>query len=170
MNSIEEKIIRIGVYPTSANPPTWGHADLVFRASALFDRVYWCAAVNTGKHYQFSTEDRLKMMQIYVDEAQLKNVIVDSFTGSTVRYAESKQATVILKGIRNTLDYQGELEQSVGNRGINPHVETICLLAQPKLSTVSSSLVRELAFLGESIDDYVHPKVAHTIHTLMKKP
>ncbi len=154
---------RIAIYPISANPPTWGHANILLRASALFDHVYWAAAVNVNKKYIFSPEDRIQMMQEYIKHYKLNNVSAQSYSGATVRYAETIKAQVIIKGLRNMADFQGEIEQDTGNRGINETIETVLMFARPHLSVVSSSLVRELALLGENIETYVLKSVAEII-------
>lgn len=163
--SMSEKII---VYPISANPPTWGHADIMMRAATHFDQVYWVAATNPSKKYMFTLEERLGMMQAYVDYYKLKNVKIMSHEGTIARFADSIGAQFLLRGLRNSSDYQMELELSVGNRGINKDIETICLFAKPHFATISSSLIRELATLNERIDQYVMPSIAkkilHKIH------
>ncbi|MGK5090397.1 pantetheine-phosphate adenylyltransferase [Deltaproteobacteria bacterium TL4] len=151
---------RIAIYPTSANPPTWGHGDILLRAAKHFDHLYWSAAVNPTKQYIFTAEERLQMMNVYLKHYGLKNVTLDVFTGSTIRYAQQKKATALVKGLRNYTDFQVELQQAVGNQGIDSEIETFCLFGTPALSVVSSSLVRELALLGENIEGYVHPEVA----------
>ena len=153
---MSEKII---VYPISANPPTWGHADIMMRAASHFDKVIWVAATNPHKTYMFTLEERLEMMQAYVDYYKLKNVEI----WTIARFAESKGAEFLLRGLRNSSDYQMELELSVGNRGINKEIETICLFAKPHFATISSTLIRELAMLNERIDQYVMPSIAKKI-------
>ena len=87
---------RVAIYPTSSNPPTLGHADIVTRAARHFEHVYWAAAVNPEKEYLFTQEERKEMMQAYVDHLPgLGNVSVDAYQGPTVRYAQSKGASVI---------------------------------------------------------------------------
>jgi pantetheine-phosphate adenylyltransferase len=154
---------KIIVYPISANPPSWGHADIMMRASKHFDHLYWVAAYNPKKTYMFTEIERLEMMQAYVDYYKLKNVTVVSNGGTIVRFAEEKGAQFLLRGLRNSSDYQMELELSVGNRGICKNVETICLFAKPHFATISSSLIRELAQLNERIDQYVMPSLAEKI-------
>jgi pantetheine-phosphate adenylyltransferase len=163
---LSEKII---VYPTSANPPTWGHADILQRAAGHFDKVYWVAGKNIKKSYTFSVSERLTMMQAYVDHFQLKNVVVDSFEGAIIRYAQSKKAQFLLRGLRNTTDFQAELELASGNRGIDKNIETICYFAKPHFATISSGLIRELAALGERIDQYVLPSIQDKIIQVLKK-
>jgi pantetheine-phosphate adenylyltransferase len=157
---MSEKII---VYPISANPPTWGHADIMMRAAKHFDLVYWVAAINPSKAYMFTLEERLEMMQAYVDYYKIKNVQVCPHEGTIARFAEEKKAEFLLRGLRNSSDYQMELELSVGNRGITRQVETICMFSKPHFATISSSLIRELALLNERIDQYVMPSIATKI-------
>ena len=154
---------KIIVYPISANPPTWGHADIMMRAASHFDMVYWVAANNPKKTYMFDLEERLEMMQAYVDYYKLENVKVVSHEGTIVRFAKSKGASFLLRGLRNSTDYQMELELSVGNRGIEKSIETICMFAKPHYATISSSLIRELVLLNERVDQYVLPSIAKKI-------
>ena len=108
-------------------------------------------------------EERLEMMKQYVDYYKLKNVKLAGHQGAIIRYAESVGARFLLRGLRNTTDFQMELELAAGNRGINKEIETVCLFTKPHYATISSTLVRELAMLGEQIDQYVHPKISDTI-------
>ena len=151
------------LYPISGNPPTWGHADVMARAARVFARVTWALAVNPSKHYDCPEAVRLEMMRDYVRHLGLNNVTVSAYQGATVRYAERIDAGVIVKGLRNQLDLQAEMEQAFGNRGINEAVETLVLFTKPGYAAISSSLIRELALLGEDIDAYVLPSVARRL-------
>jgi pantetheine-phosphate adenylyltransferase len=157
------------VYPISANPPTWGHADLMMRAAAKFDHLYWVAAVNPQKKTLFSSSDRVMMMKAYVEYYKLKNVTVEAHDGTIVRYAALRGADFLLRGLRNTTDFQMELELAAGNRGIDKNIETICFYAKPHFATISSSLIRELAILGERIDQYVLPSLVDFIVEKLQK-
>ena len=160
--------MKIAVYPTSANPPTYGHADILMRTAKLFDHVFWSAASNSEKKYIFSQEVRLKMMKEYVKHNNLDNVTVEAFNGSTIRYSQKRKAKVIVKGLRSLDDFQGEFQQAVGNKGIDKDIETFCLFGKPDLFAVSSTLVRELALMGESIEDYVLPSVAKIVNEVIQ--
>ncbi|MBT7609273.1 MAG: pantetheine-phosphate adenylyltransferase [Bacteriovoracaceae bacterium] len=152
------------IYPISGNPPTWGHADIMMRASQKFDELYWVAATNPNKPETiFSEEERTKMMQDYVDYYDLKNVKVISHSGTMVRLAQDLETGFLLRGLRNTTDFQHELEMASGNRGIDKNIETICMFTKPHFATISSTLVRELALLGERIDQYVLPSLTKLI-------
>jgi len=156
------------VYPVSANPPTWGHGDIMCRAAKAFDKVYWVAAINPQKSSIFSLEEKVSMMNAYVDYYKLDNVEVMAHTGTIIRYAEKLHADFLLRGLRNTTDFQMELELAAGNRGVNKKIETICMFTKPHFATISSSLVRELAMLNEKIDQYVLPEVAKLVVNKLK--
>ena len=161
--------MKIAIYPTSANPPTYGHADILVRAKAQFDHVFWAAAINSGKQYMFTEDIRVQMMKEYVSYYNLQNVTVEAFSGSTIRYAQKRRAQVIVKGLRSLDDFQGEFQQAVGNKGIDESVETFCLFGKPDLFAISSTLVRELAFMGESIEAYVLPSVAELVRQVIQE-
>ena len=86
--------MRIAVYPTSANPPTYGHADILVRTSKLFDHVYWSAAMNSEKEYIFAEEGRVKMMNEYVKHYDLKNVTVESCGDKGISVGESSNVVI----------------------------------------------------------------------------
>ena len=151
------------IYPTSANPPTLGHADILKRMSQKFDRVYWVAATNPNKKLLFPLQERLAMMQDYVEHFAMQKVTVDHHDGAIIRYAIAKQASFLLRGLRNTSDFQFEFDLASGNRGIDQTIETICVFANPVFSSISSALVRELAILGENFGPYVIPSVERRI-------
>ncbi|HKI98547.1 MAG TPA: pantetheine-phosphate adenylyltransferase [bacterium] len=157
------------LYPISGNPPTWGHADVMERAARVFDKVTWALAVNPKKRYDTPQAVRLEMMRDYVRYLKLGNVTVEAYEGATARYAERIGAGVIVKGLRNVMDLQAEMEQAFGNRGINEQIETLVLFTQPRLGAISSSLIRELAVLGEDIDDYVLPEVVRRLREHLPK-
>jgi len=157
------------VYPISGNPPTWGHADVMARAARVFSRLTWALAVNPKKAYDTPEPVRLEMMRDYVRHLGLNNVTVDAYRGATVRYAERIGAQVIIKGLRNAQDLQAEMEQAFGNRGMNGEIETLVLFTQPRYGAISSSLIRELALLGEDIDAYVLPSVAKRLREHLPK-
>lgn len=156
------------LYPISGNPPSWGHADVMERAARIFDHVTWALAVNPGKTYLFSTAERMDMMEDYVRHFGVKNVTVSQYQGATVRFAETIGARVIVKGLRNASDMQAEMEQAMGNRNMNPDIDTVTLFTTPRYSVISSSLIRELALLGENIEPYVLGTVAEKVHGILK--
>lgn len=155
-----ESNIHTAIYPLSADPPTLAHADIMCRAACRFERLYWAIGENPGKRPMFSLQTRMEMMQAYVDHFKQTNVSIVSYSGSTVRFAEKKKAGVIIKGLRNYLDFQNEFDQCQANKHLNPRIETFLLFTSPEYVSVSSSLLRELIGLGEPFDQYVVESVA----------
>ena len=86
-----------------------------------------------------------------------------------MRYAQARDACAIVKGLRSLEDFEGEFQQAVGNTGIDPNIETFCLFGKPELFAVSSTLVRELALLGEKIENYVLPSVAEIVYKIIQE-
>lgn len=156
---------KIALMPLSADPPTLAHADLLQRACQLFSCVYWAVGVNPDKKYMFSCDQRVDMLQCYVDHLHLNadQVRVVSYEGATIPFALDVQATVIIKGLRNTLDFQFEADQAAANSRLSPKVQTIFLAARPELSSISSTLLRQLIQLQQPFADYVIPAVEQRI-------
>ncbi len=158
----------VAVYAISANPPTWGHGDIVMRASSMFSHIYWLVAENPHKSSKFTSEEKIYMLKEYIKYYKLENVTVDVCRGATIKYAKDVGAKFMIRGLRSSSDFQAELELAAGNRGIDKKVETMCMLAKPHFATISSSIVRELATIGESIDQYVLPSIADKIISKFK--
>lgn len=158
----------VALYAISANPPTWGHADIMMRAAKKFDHLYWVFASNPKKQSLFTDVEKSEMMQIYVDYYGLKNVTIDKCEGAVVRYAKNVKADCLIRGLRSSSDFQYEYELSIGNRGIAKSIETFCMFTKPHFATISSSIVRELASLQEEIKQYVHKEVKEIITSKFK--
>ena len=159
----------IAVYAISGDPPTWGHADIMMRASKKFTQVYWVIGKNPKKKYMFSDEQKIQMMEAYVSHYKLDNIILDFVDGSIAKYAKEKKAKFLIRGLRSSSDFDMEYELSVANRGIAKDLETICMFTKPHYATISSSIVREVALLNEKVSQYVHPEVEKIIESIVKK-
>ena len=156
------------LYPISGNPPSWGHADVMERAARIFERVTWALAVNPAKQYLFGAAERMDMMREYVRHFGLDNVTVTEYQGATVRYAQQIGAGIVVKGLRNPLDLQAEMEQAQGNHNIDASIETVALFTSPRYSVINSTLIRELALLGEDIEPYVLASVAKQVREILR--
>ena len=167
MTSKNSKVY-IAIYPISANPPTYGHADIMVRAAKKFEQLFWVAAVDPDKTTVIPTSTKLEMMEDYVQYHNLTNVKVEYWDGSIVRYAQKKGAQFILRGIRNTKDLSVEMELATGYRGVSAEIETLCLFPNPELVMVSSTMIRQLARVGEQIDQYLLPTVAKKFEACLK--
>ncbi|MDO8588540.1 MAG: pantetheine-phosphate adenylyltransferase [Armatimonadota bacterium] len=139
----------IAVYPGSFDPMTNGHLDLIERAASVFDEVIVAIAPNVGKEPLFTVEERREMLSEVC--RGLRNVSVDSFDGLLVSYVQKKNARVIVKGLRAVSDFQYEFEMALTNRRLAPSVETVFLMTSADYSYLSSSLVKEIAALGGSV-------------------
>ena len=140
------------IFPGSFDPFTIGHANLVDRAQRLFDEVIVAVGYNEQKHGWLPVEERVSALREYYKGNP--KVRVESYTGLTVDFAQAQEARFILRGVRSVKDYEYEL----GIADINSRladVETVVLLADPTISGISSSVVRELHHFGRDITPWL---------------
>ena len=141
-------MMRIAVYPGSFDPITNGHLDIIKRASRVYDKVVVGVLNNSAKNPLFTPDERVEMIREVTKE--LPNVEVDSFKGLLVDFAKSKNATVIVKGLRTVADFEYEFQMALLNKALNPEFETMFMMTNSKYSYISSSMVKELAgFKGD---------------------
>ena len=143
----------IAVFPGSFDPVTLGHMDLIRRAAAIFDRVYVCAMVNSGKRPMFTKEQRYEMLRAAV--AELPNVTAEIWTGLLADYAKDKGARFLIKGVRNGTDFDTELGMAQINRALEPTLDTVLLPARTEYLHVSSTMVREMVTYKRPLEPYV---------------
>lgn len=151
------------MYPGSFDPITNGHIDLIARCSKIYDEVLVTVMYNKQKSGLFTLEERLEMIEATV--SQFKNVTVSIGDGLTAEYAKLQNCNVIVRGIRAVMDYEYELQHATANRVLNPDLETLFLVADPKLSYVSSSVAREIARYGGDLKGFVPPIVAEKLYS-----
>ena len=134
------------VYPGSFDPPTNGHLDVIVRAARIFSELTVAVVVNPQKREpMFDLQDRKAMIAESV--ANLPNVRVEEFSGLLADYVTAKKADVIIKGLRVVSDFESEMSTALMNRALSD-VDTMFLMSDQKFSFVSSSLVKEVFFLG----------------------
>ena len=151
---------RTALCPGTFDPVTFGHMDVINRASRMFDEVV-VAVVNLPWRKGatlFSTEERVAFLRDAT--SSLPNVSVETFSTLLVDFARERGAMAIVKGLRAISDFEYELEMNQLNRRQAPEIESIYLMASPKYSFISSSGVKELATFGGEIDDLVTEEVA----------
>lgn len=153
--------MRSAVYPGSFDPVTFGHLDIIERASKHFDRVIVCVMVNYKKNYLFSSEERCAMIR--ESAAHLENVEVDVSSSLLVDYAKLKGAQVILKGLRTVQDFEFELQMALTNKKLDNDVETFFMVTNNQYSYLSSSVVRELMEFDGDVSDFIPPHVEKAI-------
>ena len=145
------------IYPGTFDPVTNGHTDLIERAATLFDRVIVAVAENAGKSPAFTLEERVDLLQRVV--GHLGNVEICHFASLLVRFARSRGAQVILRGLRAVSDFEYEFQLAGMNRRLDPEMETLFLTPSEQFAYISSSLVREIAALGGDVSPFVDPVV-----------
>ena len=144
-----------GIFTGSFDPFTIGHDDIVRRALPLFSRIVIGVGVNERKQYMLSAEERCAAIRrIYEGEEKIE---VKAYSDLTVDFARREGAAYIIKGVRSVKDFEYEREQADINRQLSG-VETLLLYSDPRYSSVSSSMVRELIHFGQDVSRYL-PKV-----------
>jgi len=145
------------IYPGSFDPMTFGHLDIILRASKLFDEVIMAIVGNPGKSSMLSVEIRKNLIKKAVED--IENVIVDDFQGLTVNYAKQNGATCLIRGLRAISDFEAELGMAQTNKELLPELETIFLMSKAEYSFISSTTVKEIARLGGDVSQFVPPAV-----------
>ncbi len=151
----------IAIYPGSFDPPTYGHLDVIRRASAIFDKVIVSVLRNSAKTPLFSAEDRVKMLS--EETSGLPNVEVVSFEGLTIEFARSCGACAIVRGLRAVTDFEYELQLAQVNKVMAPEIETVLLTTALEYAFLSSTVVREFASYGSDISKFVPPSIEKKI-------
>lgn len=157
----------IAIYPGSFDPITLGHLDIIERGCRLFERVIVAVLRNPNKTPLFTVEERLD--QIRRSTPHLLNLEVDSFDGLTVKYAQMRQAQVLLRGLRVLSDFEAELQMAHTNKTLSTQIETVFLATSNEYSFLSSSVVKEIARFGGSVDHLVPQHVALDIYRCYAK-
>jgi pantetheine-phosphate adenylyltransferase len=152
----------IAIYPGSFDPITLGHLDIIKRGCKLFDMVVVAVLRNPSKSPLFTVQQRVE--QIRRCTQHLPNVEVDSFAGLTVEYARLRNAQVLLRGLRVLSDFEKELQMAHTNHTLWDEIETVFLTTSNEYSFLSSSVVKEIARFGGSVDHLVPQQVALDIY------
>lgn len=144
---------KIALFPGSFDPFTKGHEDIALRGAELFDELIIGLGVNTSKS-RYVEESK---MIAYIRETfqGVPNIKVVSFQGLTAMFAKKIGATHILRGVRNTTDFEYENTIAQANKNMNPDLETVFLITSPALAHISSTITREIHKLGGDVTDYL---------------
>lgn len=149
--------MRLALYPGSFDPPTHGHLSIIQRGLRLFDGLLVAVLKNPAKDALFTVEDRMKLLREAVGEDP--RVMVESFSGLLVHYAQEKNVNTILRGLRAVSDFEYEFQMANMNRKLDKKIETIFMMTGEDYFYISSRFVRDVARLGGDITGLVPPNV-----------
>ena len=157
-----------GIYPGSVDPVTYGHIDMIERASKMFDKLYVSITENINKKSFFTLEERLDLLKKICQN--YKNVeIVVCQNKLTVDFALELGANVIVRGLRAVTDFEYELQMASTNHQLNSNVETVFMMTNTDYSFLSSSMVKEIAYIGGNVNKFVPKIVEDKIKEKLKK-
>ena len=159
--------MKTAVCSGSFDPITLGHLDIIRRAAQCFDRVYVCVSPNAEKKNQrFTPEQKLRLVQAAV--AELPNVEAELWPGLLADYAVARRA-VIVRGVRNTTDYDVEDQLARINAGIHPGLETLLLPASAAYQHFSSSMIREMIRFHQPLEKYLPMSILPLLKDMTEK-
>lgn len=153
----------VALYPGAFDPFHYGHIDIAARAAAMFDRLVVGIYDRPLKNLLFSTEERVALARRAL--AHLPNVIVTGYSGLTVAFARQQGASVMVRGLRVTWDFELEYQMALTNKSLASEVETILLVTSLQYAFVSSSIVKEVALAGGCVDKMV----PHFVRTALEE-
>ena len=157
---------RIAIYPGSFDPLTNGHVDIIERGARIFDQIIVAILGNVEKTPLFSEAERSAMItDVFKAHA---NVKVETFSGLLVDYAQQKQASVIVRGLRAVSDFEYEFQMALMNRHLAPGIETVFMMPAEQYTYISSRLIKEVFTLGGEITGLVPPLVEDKLRAKQK--
>lgn len=161
------KLKRIAVCPGSFDPITFGHIDIIKRASQLFDEVVVLISVNTVKSPSFTESER--MMMIKKNTSEFGNVVIDVLDGLLADYVKKIGAVAIVKGLRVVSDFEYEFQMALANKKLYNGAETVFLTTSTENMYLSSSVVKQIAYFGGDISHFVPENVLDFIRKRLIK-
>jgi len=149
------------IYPGTFDPITFGHLNILEKASRMFDEVVLAVADYTAKQNYFSLAERVRLCTSC--SSHLHNVKVLSFSGLVVDFAIAQESKVMIRGMRAVSDFEYELSLALTNTKLNSEIETVFLVPSLRYMYLSSSMIRQLAELKADLKDFVPPQVAEAL-------
>lgn len=146
------------IYPGSFDPVTYGHLDIIGRASEVVDELIIGILINKRKTPLFSMEERLCMLREMTKG--ISNVRVQTFEGLTIDFARENDAKLIIRGLRAVTDFESEMQIAQTNHSIDPEIDTIFFTTSLEYAFLSSTIAREVAYYGSDVSKLVPPVVA----------
>ena len=151
----------IGVYPGSFDPVTFGHLDIIRRASILFDQIVVGVLHNSAKSPLFSVEERVNILEKATRD--IPNVVIRPFDGLSVNFARENHARVIIRGLRAVTDFEYELQMAQTNRVLAPDVDTVFLTTSLEYAYLSSTIMKEVARYRGDLSKFAPPEIVEAV-------
>jgi pantetheine-phosphate adenylyltransferase len=159
----------VALYPGSFDPITYGHLDILERATELFDTVIATIAVNKRKEAVFTGDERETLFRKCLEEKNWADKVeIEQFTGLLVDFAKKKNAKTLVRGVRQISDFEYEFRMALTNRRLAPDVDTIFLMPNEQLTFISASLVKEVAYWDGDLSSFVPSHVADALREKFK--
>lgn len=158
---------KIALFPGSFDPITKGHKSIVERALPMFDKIVVAVGTNTAKNSVFPLEKRIEWIEKTF--AQYDNVEVVTFNSLTVDFCREIEAKYILRGLRNSTDFQYERNIARINQELDSEIETIFLMTKPDDAAISSSLVREILSFGRDVSQFIPEEITISINDIKQQ-
>ncbi|MET0667289.1 MAG: pantetheine-phosphate adenylyltransferase [Methyloceanibacter sp.] len=155
--------MRVGLYPGSFDPVTFGHVDIVRRAGKLVDRLVIAVGTHHDKHPLFSAKERIDFAERVLKPEAKKIALeldVTTYDTLTVTAARDANAAVVIRGLRDAGDFDYEMQMAGMNAALAPDIETVFLASSPDTRYIAASLVRQIAAMGGDVSAFVPPVVA----------
>lgn len=152
--------MRAAIYPGTFDPITYGHLDIIERASRLFDKITITVASNPNKRPLFSASERVFLIKQSIADIDNGSILeVETFNGLIVNFARKKKAAAIIRGLRAISDFEYELQMALMNRRLEADITTVFLMPHENYTYLNSTIVKEVAHLGGDISNFVPPIV-----------
>lgn len=151
------------IFAGSFDPITLGHLDVLNEASKIFDKIIIAIAQNPQKQPMFSVDERKNMIKLCTNH--LPNIVIESFDGLTAEFANKNGVDVLIRGLRNTLDFEAESQLAYNNKLLSDNIQTVFFLTRPEHSFISSSGVREILKYKGDISKFVNKDVEKFINS-----
>ena len=162
--------MKIAIYPGTFDPITFGHIDIIKRASQLFDHLIVASAKDSNKNPLFSLDERVELIKFEIKNLDLeKKVSVEKFEGLLVEFANQKNAKIIVRGLRAVSDFEYEFQMFGMNSKLEPQIQTIFLPASENHHFIASKLVKEIAKLRGNISNFVSSNVIEALNKKIEK-